>query len=42
LTSTLTGIPLYEARGFIGRERLELPLPNGASLPVLRMEKPLV
>jgi N-acetylglutamate synthase-like GNAT family acetyltransferase len=41
LTSTLTGIPLYEARGFEARERMELPLANGATLPVVRMEKEL-
>jgi N-acetylglutamate synthase-like GNAT family acetyltransferase len=41
LTSTLTGIPLYAARGFEARERLELVLQNGARLPVLRMEKDL-
>lgn len=39
LTSTLTGVALYQARGFAGKERLELPLANGAVLPVLRMEK---
>jgi N-acetylglutamate synthase-like GNAT family acetyltransferase len=41
LTSTLTGIPLYEVRGFVARERIELPLSNGATLPVVRMEKSL-
>lgn len=41
LTSTLTGVPLYQARGFLACERFELPLPNGTSLPVVRMEKPL-
>jgi len=41
LTSTLTGIALYQARGFARRERLDLPLLNGARLPVLRMEKDL-
>jgi GNAT superfamily N-acetyltransferase len=41
LTSTLTGIPLYEVRGFVAKERLELPLGNGATLPVVRMEKSL-
>jgi GNAT superfamily N-acetyltransferase len=39
LTSTLTGIPLYEVRGFVAKERLELPLGNGATLSVVRMEK---
>jgi len=41
LTSTLTGIPLYQARGFAACEKLEIPLHNGAKLPVVRMEKPL-
>jgi len=41
LTSTLTGIPLYDVRGFVAGERLELPLGNGATLPVVRMEKSL-
>ncbi len=41
LTSTLTGVPLYEARGFLAREHFELPLSNGAVLPVVRMEKAL-
>jgi GNAT superfamily N-acetyltransferase len=39
LTSTLTGVALYRARGFEPKERLELPLRNGAALPVVRMEK---
>ncbi len=41
LTSTLTGVALYKARGFEPKERLELPLRNGATLPVVRMEKDL-
>jgi GNAT superfamily N-acetyltransferase len=39
LTSTLTGVALYSARGFEPKERMELPLRNGAALPVVRMEK---
>jgi GNAT superfamily N-acetyltransferase len=39
LTSTLTGVALYQTRGFEPKERLELPLANGATLPVVRMEK---
>ena len=39
LTSTLTGVALYQARGFEPKERFELPLRNGATLPVVRMEK---
>jgi GNAT superfamily N-acetyltransferase len=41
LTSTLTGVALYEVRGYEARERFDLPLANGAALPVVRMEKAL-
>jgi GNAT superfamily N-acetyltransferase len=41
LTSTLTGVALYEVRGFAAGERFELTLGNGAALPVVRMEKSL-
>jgi GNAT superfamily N-acetyltransferase len=41
LTSTLTGVALYQLRGYVAGERFELPLSNGASLPVIRMEKSL-
>jgi hypothetical protein len=37
--ATLTGVPLYLARGYQVRERIEVPLPNGHTLPVLRMAK---
>lgn len=37
--STLTGVPLYRLKGYVDIERLEVPLRNGASLPVIRMEK---
>ena len=39
LTSTLTGVALYAARGYVARERFEIALGNGAKLPVVRMEK---
>jgi GNAT superfamily N-acetyltransferase len=39
LVATLTGEPLYSAHGFQGEERFEVPLPNGATLPVVRMTK---
>jgi len=42
LGSTLTGIPLYERHGFQPLERSEVPLPNGATLPIVRMWKPLI
>ena len=39
--STLTGIPLYTLKGYQPLERVEVPLPNGESLPILRMTKTL-
>ncbi len=41
LMATLTGIPLYERRGFVARERVELVLPDGISFPLVRMDRPL-
>jgi GNAT superfamily N-acetyltransferase len=37
--ATLTGVPLYLARGYHILERIEAPLPNGAVLPIVRMAK---
>ncbi|WP_321476661.1 GNAT family N-acetyltransferase [uncultured Paludibaculum sp.] len=37
--ATLTGERLYRERGYEPVERIEVPLPNGASLPVIRMRK---
>jgi len=37
--ATLTGVPLYKARGYVALEDLEVPLANGESLPIVRMEK---
>lgn len=39
LGATLTGVPLYLARGFREIERIAVPLANGSSLPVVRMVK---
>lgn len=39
LRSTLTGIALYRAHGFIEVEATEIPLPVGGSLPAVRMFK---
>ena len=39
LASTLPGVPLYAAFGFVERERIDVPLPDGLSLPVIRMER---
>lgn len=37
--ATLTGIPFYRMRGYSEREHLGVPLRNGESLPIVRMEK---
>ena len=37
--ATLTGVPMYAARGYTAMERIEVPLPNGLTLPVVRMGK---
>ena len=37
--STLTGVPLYRLKGYRELERIEVPLPNGETLPVVRMRK---
>lgn len=37
--ATLTGVPLYLARGYQVQERIEVPLRNGEALPVVRMTK---
>jgi GNAT superfamily N-acetyltransferase len=37
--STLTGVPLYALKGYVEVERIDVPLPNGEHLPVVRMRK---
>jgi len=37
--ATLTGVPMYAARGYVKGEDIEVPLPNGLSLTVVRMSK---
>ncbi|MGB2634383.1 MAG: GNAT family N-acetyltransferase [Candidatus Acidiferrum sp.] len=37
--ATLTGVPMYAARGYTKDETIEAPLPNGPSLTVVRMSK---
>jgi GNAT superfamily N-acetyltransferase len=37
--ATLSGVPLYEARGYVSLENLAVSLANGESLPIVRMEK---
>ncbi len=39
LGATITGERLYRVRGYEPIERIEVRLPNGASLPVIRMVK---
>lgn len=37
--ATLTGVPFYRAKGYGELERIEVPLENGASMPIVRMGK---
>jgi GNAT superfamily N-acetyltransferase len=37
--ATLTGVPMYLARGYAVIERIDVPLPKGLTLPVVRMAK---
>jgi GNAT superfamily N-acetyltransferase len=37
--ATLTGIPLYQARGYVCLENLDVLLANGTKLPIVRMAK---
>jgi GNAT superfamily N-acetyltransferase len=37
--STLTGVPLYKLKGYVARETINVPLPNGEVLPVVKMTK---
>jgi GNAT superfamily N-acetyltransferase len=39
--STLTGVPLYLLNGYMKREAVDIPLPNGESLPIIHMVKTL-
>jgi len=39
--STLTGVPLYKLKGYLEREHVDIPLPNGVALPIVRMSKTL-
>jgi N-acetylglutamate synthase-like GNAT family acetyltransferase len=39
--ATLTGVKLFQVRGYVPLESIEIPLENGASLPVVRMAKQL-
>lgn len=37
--ATLSGVPLYEKYGYVAMERVELPLANGETLPIVKMGK---
>jgi len=39
--ATLSGVPLYKARGYIAVKELSVPLANGELLPIVHMEKQL-
>jgi len=39
--ATLSGVPLYQARGYVALKDLAVPLANGESLPIVHMEKRL-
>jgi hypothetical protein len=37
--ATLTGAKLFQKRGYLARERLEVPLEGDVTLPVIHMVK---
>ena len=37
--ATLTGVKLFRTKGYVAMENVDVPLPNGAFLPVVRMSK---
>jgi GNAT superfamily N-acetyltransferase len=37
--ATLTGVPFYRAKGYVALEELSIPLADGESLAIVRMEK---
>ena len=41
LMATLPGEPLYRALGFSADERIELALPDGVRVPLVRMSRPI-
>ena len=41
LMATLPGEPLYRALGFAADERVELALPDGVQVPLVRMSRPI-
>lgn len=41
LSSTLTGVALYSAKGYVAAGPMEVPLENGLTLPIVKMTKTL-
>lgn len=41
LGSTLTGVPLYRAHGFVSDQQINVSLANGVMLPIVKMTKGL-
>jgi GNAT superfamily N-acetyltransferase len=41
LGATLPGVPLYAALGFTARERVDAVMPDGVTLPIVRMTRPI-
>jgi GNAT superfamily N-acetyltransferase len=37
--ATLTGVKMFRTKGYVALENLDVPLPNGVFLPVVRMTK---
>ncbi len=37
--ATLTGVKLFQTRGYVASEHIEIPIGNGVTLPIVRMEK---
>jgi GNAT superfamily N-acetyltransferase len=37
--ATLTGVPFYQARGYVALEHMSVPLSNGELLPIVRMAR---
>jgi GNAT superfamily N-acetyltransferase len=41
LGATLPGVPLYQAKGYEAMERIDVPLPDGETLGIVKMKKAL-
>jgi GNAT superfamily N-acetyltransferase len=41
LGATLPGVPLYAALGFTAHERVDAVMPDGVTLPIVRMTRPI-